>query len=1009
MRFTTGHPRARRRAATLVARVSVLAAVLLAALPAAASATPVYVSISGDTMVVSGANYQDDDIAVVDAPGSGVRVTAPDGITRSGDAQTRCSVVDAATVDCSLEEADGGAIEAVRTWIVQGGSGANSGADVITVNAPEGQFICGNWAYVQVFGYDGDDHLIGGPGPQDLHGDGLPWDLTSPCGDGTQGDDIIEPGLSLSQAHDTGSNDYITGCGGNDLVVQAPLVEDSGRLDRDWIELGDGIDRVSYAARSADHPVRASLDGNDDDGYWHPSPSSRENDHLDGVEELVGTPGPDRLEGFFTDVGTGFVHDGGAGDDVFVSGPSDERFIGGPGTDRVSYEDAASAVTADPDGVAGDDGMATESDTIDTDVEIVQGSAHADALACAAAGCELRGGAGNDTLVGGAGNDVILPGNDFDTVTFGGGTDVLSYEDLIAAQGVKVTAISQPDALANGLPTGCGATPGYIDKDLEENLTDAPEQLRGSGYADLLCGTAADDVLEGLAGNDQLIGGEGADVLRGGTGADELAGDPSNVGFADVLEGGDGNDILRGGPGSDVLRGEAGNDDLRGQEGNDTLEGGDGDDSLEGQEGNDVLRPGLGSNTLRFDTPGPAEGFDALDYRDRPGSDGVRQSVASTADGQQPGCAGGLPAGVVDPTDTLLDAPDRLLGTDQDDILCGGAGNDRIDGEGGNDVLRGNVGIDELHGGDGDDQLYGGDQTDYMYGEAGADQIHGEEGYDFAWGGDGDDVMTGGNHVDRMTGEAGNDVMSGGDYFDVLDGSEGDDTLSGDAGNDVIVGRDGVDTIDGGAGNDRLLGGNDGDVITGGDGNDRLDGENGDDDLRGGDGNDLLVDGSGDDYMAGDGGNDQFAMGGGADWAQGGPGLDTADYRFRSAPVIVKLNGWSDDGYVGEGDNVRTDVERVFGGKSNDVLVGNFYRNYLYGYNGNDRLIGSNGSDILLGLNGNDVIIGGAHGDLMRGGSGRDAIISRDRLWRDTVMGDAGVDRARIDRIDRVLGVEGFY
>ncbi|WP_460077456.1 putative Ig domain-containing protein, partial [Roseibium sp. ROS1] len=74
-----------------------------------------------------------------------------------------------------------------------------------------------------------------------------------------------------------------------------------------------------------------------------------------------------------------------------------------------------------------------------------------------------------------------------------------------------------------------------------EALTEADDQVLGSG---------ADDVLNGLGGQDTIDGGKGNDLLQGGSGNDTLSGGEGD----DILVGGLGDDVLTGGTGVDSYR-----------------------------------------------------------------------------------------------------------------------------------------------------------------------------------------------------------------------------------------------------------------------------------------------------------------------------------------------------------------------------------------------------------------------------------------------------------------------
>jgi Ca2+-binding RTX toxin-like protein len=89
-------------------------------------------------------------------------------------------------------------------------------------------------------------------------------------------------------------------------------------------------------------------------------------------------------------------------------------------------------------------------------------------------------------------------------------------------------------------------------------------------------------------------------------------------------------------------------------------------------------------------------------------------------------------------------------------------------------------------------------------------------------------------------------------------------------------------------------------------------------------------------------------------------------------------------------------------------------RRVLLGQSGRDTLIatpdgatlhGGNGHDRLIGGPGRDNLTGGRGSDLIRGGKGRDLIRAIDGR-SDRVSCGGGVDRAKVDGIDRVKGCE---
>jgi Ca2+-binding RTX toxin-like protein len=106
------------------------------------------------------------------------------------------------------------------------------------------------------------------------------------------------------------------------------------------------------------------------------------------------------------------------------------------------------------------------------------------------------------------------------------------------------------------------------------------------------------------------------------------------------------------------------------------------------------------------------------------------------------------------------------------------------------------------------------------------------------------------------------------------------------------------------------------------------------------------------------------------------------------------------------------------GTRGRDVICGLGGADVIRGWGGNDTLLGGPGADQLIGGRGADRIQGGGRGDKLSGGPGRDALFGgfgRDTLvardgWRDTLNGNAGRDRGRIDRgLDRRVSVERLY
>lgn len=264
------------------------------------------------------------------------------------------------------------------------------------------------------------------------------------------------------------------------------------------------------------------------------------------------------------------------------------------------------------------------------------------------------------------------------------------------------------------------------------------------------------------------------------------------------------------------------------------------------------------------------------------------------------------------------------------------------------------------------------------------------------FGGRGDDVLIGHDGANQLVGEGGDDTLSGlggNDLFGIHPdawlppqdaGPEGRRTLGipVDSGSDQVFGGAGVDTLscasrvgsvqiflddlpnDGEAG-DRGNVHSDVENLIGNQTSDFLQGSDGPNDIRGHGGNDAVL---------GLGGNDTLSGGNGADFLSGGPGTDAVSYAARTAPVVVRLDDFSGDGEVGEGDNVRSDIENVTGGPAGDLLYGSESANVLVGGPGRDLVDGLGGNDTLYGFDGDDSLDGGGGHDRLDGGPGGDVL-----------------------------------
>ena len=275
---------------------------------------------------------------------------------------------------------------------------------------------------------------------------------------------------------------------------------------------------------------------------------------------------------------------------------------------------------------------------------------------------------------------------------------------------------------------------------------------------------------------------------------------------------------------------------------------------------------------------------------------------------------------------------DDIRGGRGSDTLAGGPGNDQVLGGDGNDNVDGNLGDDVINGGPDGDTIgyYGGgatlDGADDIIGGAGSDTLYltsrtqnvivklddlANDGGDVAADGTAEEADNVEHDVEGIRTGLGNDLIDARFRYARLFTHQ----FEGNNGNDTLYGGDANDTLYGGQGNDTIDGGAEDDTVDGSAGTDTLKGGVGDDDLYPGADNDTVDAGDGDDYLDGGGSTPT-----GSDTWTGGPGYDRYYVGGRTADLTIDLDNQPDDGVVGEGDNVRSDIERFDLGAGNDTL-----------------------------------------------------------------------------------------
>jgi Ca2+-binding RTX toxin-like protein len=244
-----------------------------------------------------------------------------------------------------------------------GGSGEDwiyggSGQDTLHGEADDDQlygdggvdFLAGGAGDDELHGGSGGDYLTGGAGADRFHGDGgndTASYYTSPvavmvnlaANTGDNGDAEGDTYDDIERLQGSGFDDTLTGRaefdnligeGGNDIL--------RGSGGADHLSGGTGIDTASYFTGSTGVTVSLATD-------WG-SGGDAEGDTLNGIENLSGSQGNDRLTGD----SEANVLQGWNGDDALTGGDGKDTLTGGGGADRFVYGSTAqSTVGANAD------------------------------------------------------------------------------------------------------------------------------------------------------------------------------------------------------------------------------------------------------------------------------------------------------------------------------------------------------------------------------------------------------------------------------------------------------------------------------------------------------------------------------------------------------------------------------------------------------------------------------------------------------------------------------------
>ncbi|MFG2164417.1 hypothetical protein [Micromonospora chersina] len=907
---------------------------------------------------------------------------------------------------------DAGLTNKVDTGAGQDTVHGSAGTDLVVSHSANGQTG-------HLYGYGGDDVLVGGYGTDELFG-------------GPDEDYVI------AEPSTVGDPDGTDGYGPTRQVVHQPLPAGTqsqtkllvGGLGSDHVVGGDGGATVFGDKRlTAETCADASLAGD------QPAPADQGSADLilggAGVEVVTAGSGDDRA-----DLGGGDDRAcGQLGDDTLHLGGGADRAWGGPGVDQLHGDDGIDLLF----GNTGDDG--------------------------------LYGGTGVDTAEGNEGGDQVLGGPD-DDVLYGGGrvAGVADGRDFVYGEDGVDRIVGD-----NGTPRIGDVGPYPLDLAGDVPAAGAGDVISGGPQGDIAYGGLGDDRVDGDGGDDQLEGNNGADLVHGGLGKDEIVGGSAQEpaagtgrpdtgdqlfgdGDADLIAGDNarftpatadatrvtqartvpsrkvtlldlgftpaagtsGGDLISGGDADDVIFGQGGPDRVHADAGADFAEGGPGSDWVEGDAGDDDL---VGGSSTAYDgtgaaTTGQPDTADAV--FGGPGSDAVigdNGAVLRPLPGEQPTAvtvrlgADGAAFGprIVVLLDRAAVSPDRF----------------------GADRISGGDGVDTLWGQDGDDALTGDGNGDYLEGNGGADTLRGDTALgaasrttvaplpDPGWPGDpaapADLVGAGA--------PAGQDDLIGGsaaagfrDTGDVVEGNGADDVLLGDNGSLLRT----VTTVDGKAAervyteryptgavpadatvartHDPALPGPSTRFCTtaqstcepaGAYGNDQLYGDAGNDGVWGQDGDDQIRGGAGDDDLFGELGADSLYGEDGRDAILGDRGGvvnqylnadDVAALGFTATLSSVPqetFTGFRAGGYDRRVDLLHdTDGDAWIGSATSAPMpyagltagAGDLIR----GGAGADNIHGGFGDDVANGDSGGDEVFGGEGSDVLWGGKGCD-------------------------------------
>ena len=538
---------------------------------------------------------------------------------------------------------------------------------------------------------------------------------------GSRGDDIFTDGDGSTVFTPNGGTNVVFGNGGNDTFIL--------NFGTDDYDGGTGTDTLDLSGSSVGAEVR----------LWTSTATADGTAHLSSIENVLGTPWDDVIEGDLFDneliggdgndrldgMGGFNLLEGGLGDDAIYGSAGNDTAVYGRGTEVVGnvVTDGVTIslwfeVLPQNTGIFGWDTLIgpIENAWGTNAQDRIAGSDYDNVLLGFAADDVLLGLGGSDRLSGGEGNDIIDGGAGVDQMLGNLGDDTYYVDD------------SRDETIEE---SGGGydrviSTVSFALRGFEEELyLQGPLAInaRGTNLNNVIVGNAANNMIDGLMGSDLMFGGGGDDTYFADT--------PGDIAFENPDEG------------VDLVIANSGY----------------------------YLFANVENLTL-------AENFDPFGL-----GNFIEQLLGSFFDFNVDFFGVG----------NALD--NEIRGNSGNNLLLGGDGNDQIFGGGGADSIFGEAGNDQLHGDDGIDFIAGGAGSDRISGGAAADALFGEDGDDYLDGGNSFDT-------DILVGGAGNDTLyaisgQANPDYDLLDGGAGDDIYWVDTGDDLTfeaIGG-GIDTV----------------------------------------------------------------------------------------------------------------------------------------------------------------------------------------------------------------------